>query len=178
MSHLKGILQRAVGFSSSQPVIRVRKLPTPDAPRFRPSDSSEVLKQTPRPTVSPASPALSVPLSEPIPGVFSIQQEQVQGEPQVQITVLPNGVRVATLGQPMGMEFCGVGTFVLAGSRLDTPETSGLSHLYERMAFKVCSRLRWRFSFPGLIWLFSPSLRSEPVRKTLFPGLSRWVPTF
>ncbi|KAJ3560194.1 hypothetical protein NPX13_g9386 [Xylaria arbuscula] len=50
------------------------------------------------------------------------------------ITTLPNGVRVASEALPGS--FSGVGVYVEAGSRFETPQLSGLSHIVDRMAFK------------------------------------------
>lgn len=56
--------------------------------------------------------------------------------PSVQITTLPNKIRVATEAVPG--HFAGIGLFVDAGSRYETVENSGVSHFLDRMAFKVC----------------------------------------
>ncbi|KAI8928244.1 Metalloenzyme, LuxS/M16 peptidase-like protein [Entophlyctis helioformis] len=50
------------------------------------------------------------------------------------VTTLPNGLRVAS--QASLGHFAAVGVYVDAGSRFETPETSGCSHLTDRMAFK------------------------------------------
>ncbi|KAI8954620.1 putative mitochondrial processing peptidase alpha subunit [Xylaria longipes] len=50
------------------------------------------------------------------------------------ITTLPNGVRVASEALPGS--FSGVGVYVEAGSRFETPQLSGLSHIIDRLAFK------------------------------------------
>ena len=55
--------------------------------------------------------------------------------PLVQITTLPNKIRVATENTPG--HFSSVGLYVDAGSRYESPETSGVSHFLDRMAFKV-----------------------------------------
>lgn len=55
--------------------------------------------------------------------------------PNVQITTLPNKIRVATDSTPA--HFSSVGLFVDAGARYEIPETSGVSHFIDRMAFKV-----------------------------------------
>lgn len=55
----------------------------------------------------------------------------------VQITTLPNQIRVATEATPG--HFAGVGLYVDAGSRYETLETAGVSHFLDRMAFKVRS---------------------------------------
>lgn len=59
---------------------------------------------------------------------------QLTGDPSVQITTLPNRIRVATEFTPG--HFSAVGLYVDAGSRYETPETSGVSHFIDRMAFK------------------------------------------
>ncbi|KAI0166215.1 putative mitochondrial processing peptidase alpha subunit [Xylariaceae sp. FL1272] len=50
------------------------------------------------------------------------------------ITTLSNGVRVASEALPGS--FSGVGVYVEAGSRFETPQLSGLSHIVDRLAFK------------------------------------------
>jgi hypothetical protein len=55
--------------------------------------------------------------------------------PDVQITTLPNKIRVATDSTPA--HFSSVGLFVDGGACYETPETSGVSHFIDRMAFKV-----------------------------------------
>ncbi|KAI8634999.1 putative mitochondrial processing peptidase alpha subunit [Xylariaceae sp. FL1651] len=50
------------------------------------------------------------------------------------ITTLPNGVRVASEALPGS--FSGVGVYVEAGSRFETPQLSGVSHIIDRLAFK------------------------------------------
>ncbi|KAF8640348.1 hypothetical protein AX17_000020 [Amanita inopinata Kibby_2008] len=54
--------------------------------------------------------------------------------PTVQITTLPNKIRVATENTPG--HFSSVGLYTDAGSRYETAETSGVSHFLDRMAFK------------------------------------------
>ncbi|KAH9486284.1 Mitochondrial-processing peptidase subunit alpha [Psilocybe cubensis] len=54
--------------------------------------------------------------------------------PTTQITTLPNKIRVATESTPG--HFSSVGLYVDAGSRYETPVTSGVSHFLDRMAFK------------------------------------------
>ncbi|WVQ82015.1 hypothetical protein IAT38_004143 [Cryptococcus sp. DSM 104549] len=50
------------------------------------------------------------------------------------ITTLPNKVRVATENLPG--HFHAVGVYIDAGSRFESPRTSGVSHLIDRLAFK------------------------------------------
>ena len=51
------------------------------------------------------------------------------------VTTLPNGLRVASL-EGLG-QVTAVGVLVDAGSRYETPDTNGVSHLIDRLAFKV-----------------------------------------
>lgn len=55
--------------------------------------------------------------------------------PPVQITTLPNKMRVATESTPG--HFSSLGLYIDAGSRYESAETSGVSHFLDRMAFKV-----------------------------------------
>ncbi|KAF5385394.1 hypothetical protein D9615_001243 [Tricholomella constricta] len=57
--------------------------------------------------------------------------------PTVQITTLPNKIRVATESTPG--HFSSVGLYIDAGSRYESPESSGVSHFLDRMAFKTTS---------------------------------------
>ena len=51
------------------------------------------------------------------------------------ITTLPNGIRVASENTPG--HFSAVGVYVDAGSRYETANTRGVSHILDRLAFKV-----------------------------------------
>ncbi|KAF9502330.1 mitochondrial processing peptidase [Pleurotus eryngii] len=55
--------------------------------------------------------------------------------PDAQYTTLPNKIRVATETTPG--HFSSVGLYVDAGTRYETPSTSGVSHFIDRMAFKT-----------------------------------------
>lgn len=55
--------------------------------------------------------------------------------PPVQITTLPNKIRVATESTPG--HFSSLGLYVDAGSRYETASTSGVSHFLDRLAFKA-----------------------------------------
>ena len=63
--------------------------------------------------------------------------------PDIQITTLPNKIRVATDNTPG--HFSSVGLYVDAGARHETLHTSGVSHFLDRMAFKVT--IEFNFSF-------------------------------
>ncbi|KAJ6502677.1 Metalloenzyme, LuxS/M16 peptidase-like protein [Mycena vulgaris] len=54
---------------------------------------------------------------------------------EVQLTTLPNKIRVATQSTPG--HFSSVGLYIDAGSRYETPASSGVSHFLDRMAFKT-----------------------------------------
>ena len=57
----------------------------------------------------------------------------------VQITTLPNGVRVVTDPMPT-VESVSVGVWVRAGARFEPIETNGVAHLLEHMMFKGTAR--------------------------------------
>lgn len=59
--------------------------------------------------------------------------------PDVQVTTLPNGVRVITDPMP-SVETVALGVWVAAGTRHETIEVNGISHLLEHMAFKGTAR--------------------------------------
>jgi processing peptidase subunit alpha len=51
------------------------------------------------------------------------------------ITTLDNGIRVASTCDPC--HFMSVGVYVAAGSRFENNQTTGCTHLMDRLAFKV-----------------------------------------
>ena len=55
--------------------------------------------------------------------------------PLTEVTRLPNQLRVATKATPG--HFASVGVYIDAGSRYETPLFAGVSHVLDRMAFKV-----------------------------------------
>ena len=55
--------------------------------------------------------------------------------PTTQVTVLPNKIRVATENTPG--HFAAVGLYIDAGTRYETPLTSGVTHFLDRLAFRV-----------------------------------------
>ncbi|TCD71183.1 Mitochondrial-processing peptidase subunit alpha [Steccherinum ochraceum] len=57
------------------------------------------------------------------------------GPSTVQVTTLPNKIRVATESTPG--HFSSLGLYVDAGSRYEDPSNSGVSHFLDRMAFKT-----------------------------------------
>lgn len=50
---------------------------------------------------------------------------------------MPNGIRVATEALPG--PFSGIGVYIDAGSRYENEELRGVSHIIDRLAFKVCA---------------------------------------
>ena len=54
-----------------------------------------------------------------------------------QVTTLPNKIRVATESTPS--HFTSLGLYIDAGTRYETPLTSGVSHFLDRLAFRVSS---------------------------------------
>lgn len=51
------------------------------------------------------------------------------------ISTLPNGIRVATEALPG--HFSGIGVYIDAGSRYENQHLQGVSHIMDRLAFKV-----------------------------------------
>ncbi|ORX79313.1 hypothetical protein K493DRAFT_292010 [Basidiobolus meristosporus CBS 931.73] len=62
------------------------------------------------------------------------EKSTTSGSSTAEITTLGNGIRVATENTPG--HFSAVGVYVDAGSRYETEETRGVSHLLDRIAFK------------------------------------------
>lgn len=62
----------------------------------------------------------------------------------VQITTLPNKLRVATENTPG--HFSSLGLYIDAGARYETPANAGVSHFVDRMAFKVRIHLSRKYS--------------------------------
>lgn len=77
-----------------------------------------------RPRASLLKPSLTKRLASTIPA-----------PPPPQITTLSNKLRVVTESTPG--HFHAVGVYVDAGSRYETKRNSGISHLMDRLAFKV-----------------------------------------
>ena len=77
-------------------------------------------------------------ISRSIPRVKHINKRfyasQVEPLP-TKITTLNNKIRVATEATPG--HFSAVGVYIDAGSRYEAPQYSGVSHILDRMAFKV-----------------------------------------
>lgn len=73
-------------------------------------------------------------MAEKIPDIPDPIEKAPPAVGSVEITTLPNGVRVAS--QDNGGPVAALGLFVGAGSRNETPYSAGMSHLLERLAFK------------------------------------------
>jgi predicted Zn-dependent peptidase len=56
------------------------------------------------------------------------------------VSTLSNRLRVVT--EPNAGHFHAVGVYIDAGSRYETGRNSGVSHLIDRLAFKVCATIR------------------------------------
>lgn len=56
-------------------------------------------------------------------------------QPPTKVTTLDNGMRVAS--EDSGAATATVGIWIDSGSRYETPETNGVAHFVEHMAFKV-----------------------------------------
>src|SRR5471030_1068359 len=65
--------------------------------------------------------------------VLSLQREAPDME--IQLTTLPNGLRVVTANLP-GFDSAAVAAFVDSGSRNETAGENGIAHFLEHMAFK------------------------------------------
>merc|ERR1711934_167943 len=82
-----------------------------------------------------------VPLTTPFPGVSA--PAAVSGDTSTKITTTSSGLRVVSENTP-GATTC-VGVFVGSGSRDETDETAGATHLLEHMAFRsTASRSHFR----------------------------------
>lgn len=81
----------------------------------------------------------SIPLTEPVPWIPQPQFATLPDhEQETQVTVLENGLRVAS--QPKFGHFCTVGVLIDSGSRYEVLYPSGISHFLEKLAFKSTSK--------------------------------------
>lgn len=74
----------------------------------------------------------------PSTAVVSKPNQCILNVPETKVTTLDNGMRVAT--EDSGLETCTVGIWIDSGSRYETPETNGVAHFLEHMAFKGTSK--------------------------------------
>ncbi|KAJ1722925.1 Mitochondrial-processing peptidase subunit alpha [Coemansia erecta] len=63
---------------------------------------------------------------------------EVSADGQTHVTTFPNGLRVVSENNPG--HFTALGVYVDAGSRYESPSTSGYAHLMDRMAFRNSER--------------------------------------
>ncbi|KAF2083988.1 putative mitochondrial processing peptidase alpha subunit [Saccharata proteae CBS 121410] len=80
----------------------------------------------------------SIPSKCPSRQFATVKAEEKDPVDLDQLTTLPNGLRVATEALPG--HFSGIGVYLDAGSRYETPALSGVSHIVDRLAFKSTSR--------------------------------------
>jgi len=83
-----------------------------------------------------STPAMSV--LPPFPGLPPTQPIENLPAPQMQLSKLSNGLRVAS--QETYGQLCNFGLFIDAGSRIETKNTTGTTQLMELMAFKSTFR--------------------------------------
>lgn len=74
----------------------------------------------------------------------------------VQITTLPNKLRVATETTPG--HFSTVGLYIDAGARYEDAYNSGVSHFLDRMAFKVCFYVEHCIAYTHIVHDRAPAL--------------------
>jgi hypothetical protein len=96
-----------------------------------------------------------------------------KGHPPVHITTLPNKIRVATESKPG--HFSSVGLYIDAGSRYETPLTSGASHFLDRMAFKVLSPYLFPYSISVRISVHPVRPRALVHSRRCRPQLTPWA---
>jgi processing peptidase subunit alpha len=78
---------------------------------------------------------VSVPLTDPLPGVTVSHVEPSKDAPKTEMTTLSNGVKIASENTPGATATLGL--YVNSGSIYEGPTTMGVSHLLEYMAFKA-----------------------------------------
>ncbi|RUP29538.1 Metalloenzyme, LuxS/M16 peptidase-like protein [Jimgerdemannia flammicorona] len=107
---------------------------------LRRSTLSPVLRNASFPTLTRLNSTLegtktfaSNPAKDLPPVSHATQSSSASSDP-CQVTILPNGIRVTTENTPG--HFSAVGVYVDAGSRYETEETRGVSHILDRLAFK------------------------------------------
>uniref|UniRef100_A0A7S2NQZ2 mitochondrial processing peptidase n=1 Tax=Cyanoptyche gloeocystis TaxID=77922 RepID=A0A7S2NQZ2_9EUKA len=79
-------------------------------------------------------------IKKPILPSYTPAAELLVNVPETKVTVLSNGLRVATEKSAVNRDTATVGVFVDAGSRYETDETNGVAHFLEHMAFKGTKR--------------------------------------
>lgn len=74
-------------------------------------------------------------LLHPPPRLLSTATATPSSAPPLRVTTLDNGVRVAS--DPTPGHFVAAGVYVDAGSRYESPSTTGAAHMTDRLAFKA-----------------------------------------
>ena len=77
---------------------------------------------------------LHTSILRPSTAVVSKPNQCILNVPETKVSELDNGMRVAT--EDSGLETCTVGVWIDAGSRYESPDTNGVAHFLEHMAFK------------------------------------------
>jgi len=82
---------------------------------------------------------------------------------QVRTTVLENGITVMSDNMPSALSAT-VGVWIPRGSRHETPEENGLSHLYEHLVFKgtehrTAKQIACAIEDRGGVWKLTPRVR-------------------
>lgn len=79
--------------------------------------------------------------NSPVPTL--VDHSAVLSTPATKVTVLPNGMRVATESH-LALETASLGVWIDAGSRFETANTNGTAHFLEHMIFKGTKRRSMR----------------------------------
>lgn len=123
---VSSVLNRRVRFSSS-PQRRLREVPPRPTPVVFPIEPRKKPRDDPGQSgVSMRTPFPGTPALEPI----------ATSKPATFMTTLDNGMVIAT--EENYDQSSTVGVFVSAGSANEQVETNGVTHLLQRMGFKVC----------------------------------------
>lgn len=93
---------------------------------------------------NPYDPSLSQPVRWRATAAAANYQQTLLNMPATRVTVLDNGLRVAT--EDSGAPTATVGLWIDTGSRFETDANNGVAHFLEHMAFKVREE-HWIFFF-------------------------------
>lgn len=114
------------------------------------------------------------PMDEPVKGlpnaVYATFKESNQ---KTQITVLPNGLTVASENR-FG-EFCTVGVVIDSGSRYEVAYPSGISHFLEKLAFHSTSRFEDKDLMMGTLEKHGGICDSQASRDTFIYAASAYT---
>lgn len=70
--------------------------------------------------------------------IRTLRRIHAQNGASTRVSTLTNGIRVASEDEKG--HFAGVGAYLQAGSRFESPNSPGLAHFNDRLAFKVFGR--------------------------------------